>query len=274
MSNLIDQKRWDDKGSYWLEKIKQNPDDDQFIFNDVEETHKILGTWEDVKRELGDVKGKKILEIGCSRGVFSIFLAKQGAIVTGIDVGENLILAAKEFAKINNVDCNFKACSAADMKLDETYDVIIGFAVLHHMNEESVLTSFRDFYRLLKNNGIAIFTEPVENSKSFEILQNIIPIPERPSILQRNKWKTYYKNLDDRPMSNNEFIYAGKVNNFRSTKIFPHGLIIRLSKIFGKKNKSRFISANLLLKKFDKVLFKFFPILKRYCRQVVVVYRK
>ena len=35
-----------------------------------------------------------------------------------------------KLAKINNVDCNFKACSAADMELDETYDVIIGFAVL------------------------------------------------------------------------------------------------------------------------------------------------
>ena len=114
--------------------MKEDPD--KFIINDVERTHKILGTWEDVKRELGDVKGKKILEIGCSVGSFSVFLAKQGAIVTGIDVGENLILAAKELAKINKVDCNFKACSAADIKLDETFDVIIGFAVLHHMSEE------------------------------------------------------------------------------------------------------------------------------------------
>ena len=272
MSNLIDQQRWDDKGTSTLKRMKQNPD--QFIINDVEDTHKILGTWEDVERELGDIKGKKILEIGCSVGWLSIFLAKQGAIVTGIDVGENLILAARELAKINKVDCNFKVCSAADIKLDETFDVIIGFAVLHHLSEEFVVTSFGEFYRLLKKDGIAIFTEPVENSKSFEILQNLIPIPQRPSIIQRNKWKTYLNSLDDRPMSKIEFINAGKVNNFRSTKLFSHGLIIRLAKIFGKKNKPRFNAANLFLKKIDKFLFKFFPILKRYCRQIVAVYIK
>ena len=259
-------------GTSKLKKMKENPE--KFIINDVEDTHKILGTWEDVERELGDVKGKKILEIGCSSGWLSVFLAKQGAIVTGIDIGENLILAAKELAKINNVDCSFKVCSAADIKLDETYDVIIGSAVLHHISEESVVKSFGEFYRLLKKDGIAIFTEPVENSKSFEILQNLMPIPGRPSIIQRNKWKTYLKSLDDRPMSNLEFINAGKVNKFRSTKLYAHGLIIRLSKILGKKNYPRFIAANLFLKKIDKFLFKFFPILKRYCRQIVAVYIK
>jgi len=45
-----------------------------------------------VLSQLGDVKGKAILDYGCGTGTFSRFLQSKGAIITGLDVSENMIV--------------------------------------------------------------------------------------------------------------------------------------------------------------------------------------
>ncbi len=48
-------------------------------------------------RELGDVNGRRILDIGCGDGIFAELLAKSGAAeVVGFDKSENLIAHAKQ----------------------------------------------------------------------------------------------------------------------------------------------------------------------------------
>ena len=214
------------------------------------------------------MKGKRVLEVGMGLGKFSVFLAKQGAEVTGIDIGENLVKFAKELAKVNEVNCNFINSSITKLNLEaESFDIIIGLVVLHHLKEENVLEAFSEFHRVLKPNGRAIFVEPVENSIKFDFLQNLIPANNRPSIIQRKAWKKYIENLDDRVMSNDEFLNAGNYCNFKSTKLKSHGFIIRLSAIIGSNNFSK-------LRKIDNMLFDLFPNLKRYCRNVIAIYIK
>ena len=45
---------------------------------------------------LGDVKGKKILEIGCGGAQCSISFAKQGAICTAIDISKTQLAYSKK----------------------------------------------------------------------------------------------------------------------------------------------------------------------------------
>src|SRR3989344_7663868 len=47
-------------------------------------------------RLLGEVKGKKILDVACGTGYFSKKLAELGASVTGTDVSPELIAKAKQ----------------------------------------------------------------------------------------------------------------------------------------------------------------------------------
>jgi SAM-dependent methyltransferase len=49
-----------------------------------------------LKRMVGNVKGKRVLDIGCGEGYFLRFFAKAGAKVIGIDLSESLIKAAME----------------------------------------------------------------------------------------------------------------------------------------------------------------------------------
>src|SRR4030042_589240 len=63
-------------------------------------------------RSLGDVKGKKILDLGCGTGNYAIAIAKKGGTATGIDSSEEMILLAKEKAESSGVSAKFLKCSA------------------------------------------------------------------------------------------------------------------------------------------------------------------
>jgi 2-polyprenyl-3-methyl-5-hydroxy-6-metoxy-1,4-benzoquinol methylase len=50
------------------------------------------------------VKPLKLLDIGCGEGKDSVFLAKNGYIVTAFDIAEAGIEKAKRLADMNNVE--------------------------------------------------------------------------------------------------------------------------------------------------------------------------
>ena len=45
---------------------------------------------------LGDVSGKKVIDIGCGEGRFCRMLSERGAVMTGVDLTEALIEHARE----------------------------------------------------------------------------------------------------------------------------------------------------------------------------------
>lgn len=57
-----------------------------------------------ILQELGDISGKKILHLQCNTGADSIYLAKLGAEVTGVDLVPENIYFAKTLAKDLNVN--------------------------------------------------------------------------------------------------------------------------------------------------------------------------
>ncbi|MFC4075972.1 class I SAM-dependent methyltransferase [Salinithrix halophila] len=53
------------------------------------------------------LKGKKVLDLGCGEGRDSIFLAKRGVEVTGVDVSRAALDKARERSRTEGVSCNF-----------------------------------------------------------------------------------------------------------------------------------------------------------------------
>ncbi|MDH7517115.1 MAG: METTL5 family protein [Candidatus Thermoplasmatota archaeon] len=58
--------------------------------------------------QLGDIKDKTIIDLGCGTGIFSVGAHLMGAKkVIGYDIDKNLIQTAKEYAKTNKLDIEF-----------------------------------------------------------------------------------------------------------------------------------------------------------------------
>ena len=59
-----------------------------------------------MEKYLGDrPEEKKILDVGCGSGFFSILLARLGHEVTGTDLTPEMIVNSKQLAREENVSC-------------------------------------------------------------------------------------------------------------------------------------------------------------------------
>ena len=82
---------------------------------------------------------KNVLDIGCGGGILSEELCKQGAKVTGIDSSSKSILIAKQHAEQNNYDIKYINKSIFEITDLGTYDFIICFEMIEHINEPNDL---------------------------------------------------------------------------------------------------------------------------------------
>ncbi len=264
----IDQSRWNNVyGKKSLTDIQENPK--KFIIDSL----KLSKIKQDVIALMPDIKNKQILELGSGRGEFSVALAKLGGSVTGIDTGEYLIELSKKTAELNKVKCDFFAGSITKLPFEEsTFDFVVGNAILHHLPKKGVVESVTEAYRVLKPGGMAFFTECIENSKLFDLLQNLFPIGKpntpqyRPSVLQQARFKKHMEEADDRALSNIELTNAK--GSFRQIEFRYHGLLIRLMRLFSNPQ------LRVILNRIDFFLTHKYSPIKKLSQQVLVIYSK
>jgi ubiquinone/menaquinone biosynthesis C-methylase UbiE len=102
----------------------------------------------------GTGNGKKLLEVGCGIGVDSIQLAKCGFDVTAVDLTENALLVAKEFAARRGVSIDFRLANAEKLEFpDAEFDAVYSFGVLHHTPD--IVAAVGEVRRVLEPGGTA-----------------------------------------------------------------------------------------------------------------------
>ena len=88
---------------------------------------------------------------------------------------------------------------------------------------------------LLRPGGVAVFSEPIEDTRWFDFLQNLIPAGDpksssyRPSWLQRKAWREYVASLDDSSMTTAELVRLGKP--FARCRLQHFGFLVRLNRV-------------------------------------------
>jgi SAM-dependent methyltransferase len=264
---LRDQSRWDAAGAKRIEELTSDPG--RFLVDESPHARKVFHA--DLMASLGSLSRLEILELGCGRGELAVYLATQGATVTGIDIGETLIRAARLLAEINDVDCSFVRASATELPFEErTFDRVVGVAVLHHLSKEDLAQALRETQRVLKPSGTALFCEPIENSRVFDFIQSLVPAGRpgdadyRPSILRRRAWAEYRRGQDQRALTVRELREVGA--RFRDVTIIRHyGILSRLWRLLGRRSRAP-------LEAVDAVLLRRLPPLRYLARSVLIEY--
>lgn len=152
--------------------------------------------------------GMRVLDVATGRGETAVLAARAGAIVHATDLGGALIQAVERNASNAGVAIT---TSIADMRdlgdVPGRYDLVLGCAALHHLDQEGVHKAVAAAVRLLAPGGRALFLEPVENVAWFDFIKHCFPGPnKRPSILDRRAWRAWVRGRDDRWMSDAELL--------------------------------------------------------------------
>lgn len=103
---------------------------------------------------LGNIKGKKILDLGCGSGLYIKKLLKGGGNVKGIDLSPELIKIAKK----ENPKIEFKVGSISKKLPYKTgeFDIVLGALVMHYVDNWN--PALKEIKRVLKPKGIFVFS--------------------------------------------------------------------------------------------------------------------
>ncbi len=202
---------------------------------------------------LGNIKDKKILDVGCGKGDLSLYLAQQGANVIGIDLSKNFIDLCKARLKELDLKIDFRVMNAQvpDFE-DNTFDIIVGSRIIHHLPDNDIF--YRECKRLLKNNGFVSFIEPLKKN----------PIVE----LNRKFFAPKGRTRHEHPLFIKDVLVAQKV--FGNIEHHEYFLLSPLAMFF-----KNFFSKPILFKILYKILniiespLSKINFLKQYCWQVV-----
>lgn len=112
------------------------------------------------------VKGKKILDAACGTGYGTALMSSTAASATGIDISSEAI----EYAKHHYSECtnaHYVEASIASLPFpDHSFDVIVSFETIEHVDGELQNSFLREIKRCLREDGILIMSSPDKRTYS------------------------------------------------------------------------------------------------------------
>ena len=146
MNNRV-RDQWDQAIGSWVEFVRTGKDHYREHMNGPS-----------LKRLIGDVNGKSMLDMACGEGYFSRYYARTGADVVGVDFSEEMIKAAREEESRNPLGITYHLADVTDMSLleSETFDIAFSFMALMDITDYE--SAIGEASRILKRGGRFVFT--------------------------------------------------------------------------------------------------------------------
>jgi 2-polyprenyl-6-hydroxyphenyl methylase / 3-demethylubiquinone-9 3-methyltransferase len=100
-----------------------------------------------------DLRDARVADVGCGGGLLSEALARAGAKVTGIDLGEKVIEVARLHLHESNLSVDYRVQSSADLAAAEpaTFDAVCCMELIEHVPDPAALVN--DLAAMLKPGG-------------------------------------------------------------------------------------------------------------------------
>lgn len=115
-----------------------------------------------IMRQIGNLRGKRILDIGCGAGENSVYFALQGAQPIAADISPGMIGTAQKLAATYGVSIEGKVADAMALDFpDDSFDVVYTANTLHHVEP---LIALREMWRVAKPGGKICFWEPLRHN--------------------------------------------------------------------------------------------------------------
>jgi len=109
---------------------------------------------------MGDLRGKRLLDIGAGLGESSVYFALRGAQVTMTDISPGMVQTGRELARKFGVKMEGVVSGAEALDVpDESYDFVYVANTIHHVQDRAAL--FQEIHRVLKPGGYFFSYDPI-----------------------------------------------------------------------------------------------------------------
>jgi len=225
-----------------------------------------------ILQQMGDIRGKLLLDLGCGAGENSVYFAKQGARCVATDYSPGMVEVALQLAAANGVEIEGRTANAMALDFpDNTFDLVYASNLLHHIPDPKI--ALKEMHRVLKPGGKACFWDPLKHN---------------PVINVYRRMATEVRTDDEMPLDINIVNYIQSLffeTAYDTFWIATLWIFLRFYLIekadpnkerYWKKiiiEQERLSPMYLRLEKFDKVLKKI-PLMKRFAWNIAVVAKK
>jgi ubiquinone/menaquinone biosynthesis C-methylase UbiE len=202
---------------------------------------------------LGDLQGRRVLELGCGPGDYTIMMARRGAQVTAVDIAPASLAITRRRALANQLEQAIQTSWMAAETLSfpaETFDLVVGFGLLHHADPVALAPEVR---RVLRSGGRAIFREPLGLNPILQFAREQLP------------YRAKHRSLNEHPLDYNDIERVGRY--FKTTRVREFYLFSMISRAIG--GEMSFSS----LWAIDEFLIQHLPLIRRWCRYVLIEYK-
>lgn len=223
-----------------------------------------------IKQRLGDIRGKRLFDLGCGLGEASVYFALLGAEVTSCDLSQGMLDATCHLAQANGVEVIPHLSAAEDLRLhsDAKFDIFYAGNLLHHVDIQQTLSRIKPH---LAEGGVCVTWDPLAYNPAINVYRRIA---------------TGVRTPDEHPLKWSDIRLFGKYFNTVETRYFwLTTLVIFLVMALIQRrnpNKERFWKVVVQegekwrwlyspLEKFDRLLLRVFPPLRLLCWNVVIV---
>lgn len=121
---------------------------------------------------LPELKGGRLLDVGCGMGTFTLEAAARGAVATGVDLAPAGIAAAQRLAREEQVgNASFSLADAARLPFRSgSADIVIAADFTEHLDDDTLTRVLAEIARVCRTGATLVIYTP-ESSHLFEQLR-------------------------------------------------------------------------------------------------------
>jgi SAM-dependent methyltransferase len=125
-----------------------------------------------IRSRMGDLRGKRLLDIGAGLGESSVYFALQGAQVTMTDISPGMVQKGRQLARRYGVEVEGIVSEAEDLGVAaETFDFVYIANTIHHVRGRDAL--FQKIHRALKPGGFFFSYDPLAYNPAINVYRRM-----------------------------------------------------------------------------------------------------